>query len=156
VATLHAPDPATVIEAMNHYEVPRYITASGLRLIISQHLLRRICKECAVERDLQDDEVEIFAKYSIEPPRAVLKPQSCSACRQYGYNGRIAVFELTAINSSLSQDIARNVGKSTLLRRFREEGGSPAIADALDKVTSGIISMDDAKQLYLNTESWRI
>ncbi len=156
VATLHAPDPATVIEAMNHYEVPRYITASGLRLIISQHLLRRICRECAVERELMAEEADIFSKYETTAPAKVLEAQGCGKCRQYGYNGRIAVFELTTINNSLSQDIARDAGKATLLRRFREEGGAAAIVDALDKVKAGTVSMDDARQLYLNTESWRM
>ncbi|MEE4239994.1 MAG: ATPase, T2SS/T4P/T4SS family [Desulfopila sp.] len=155
VATLHAPDPATAVEAMNHYEVPRYILSSGLRLIISQHLLRRLCKECAGERDLQADEAELFNEYGVDMPQRVAVPQGCLHCHQYGYLGRIGVFELTSISAALSQDIARDVAKASLLEAFRREGGPAAMVDALEKVGRGIISMDDAKQLYLNTENWR-
>lgn len=156
VATLHAPDPATAVEAMIHYEVPHYILSSGLRLIISQHLLRRICRECAKEKELVDEEKALFTRYAVEVPEMVLEPKGCKRCRQFGYKGRTGVFELTRISSSLAHDIAKNLRKDELLNSFREKGGLSAMVDALSKVKEGIISMDDARQLYYNTESWRM
>lgn len=156
VATLHAPDPATAVEAMLHYEVPHYILSSGLRLIISQHLLRRICPDCAQERDLVEEETALFDRYAVDVPDMVLAPKGCKSCRQLGYKGQIGVFELTRISSSLSHDIVKNLSKDELLNNFREKGGHPAMVDALAKVKEEIISMDDARQLYYNTESWRM
>ncbi len=153
VSTVHAPDPALAVEALHHYNVPRYIIASALRLVITQYLLRRLCPKCLRSRAPEQRETELFSSYGVTVPEELFEPGACDACRRYGYSGRTGVFELTVVNDETASDIASGTDKISLLRRFREQAGPSFMVDALDKARRGVVSIADVWQLYLNTEN---
>ena len=152
VSTVHASNPATALEALHHYDVPSYITASAMRLIITQYLLRRVCTLCGVKRIPTPEEASLFTRYELSPPEYVTYAKGCESCQYYGYIGRIGVFELTKITDEVVEDISIKLDKVNLLKRFRQLCGPSFMVDALNKVAAGTITIADATQLYLNVE----
>jgi len=152
VSTVHAPNPATAIEALHHYEVPPYITASAMRLIITQYLLRRLCSNCKNQRSLGEEERQMFISHLVDIPEKVFDPVGCEKCHDYGYLGRIGVFELTSVNAEVAHDISARLEKVKMLERLRQYGGPSFMVDALEKAASGSISMVDVQQLSFNVE----
>jgi len=47
LATIHARDAMSAIQAMHYLSVPYYVLGSGLRLVVAQNLVRRVCPRCA-------------------------------------------------------------------------------------------------------------
>lgn len=49
ITTIHTEDAISAIDRLRDMGVPPYLIASGLRGVISQRLLRRICTSCKTE-----------------------------------------------------------------------------------------------------------
>ena len=69
-SSLHATDIAATLRRMIQFAVPTYALQSGVRAVVSQRLLRRLCEQC--QRDLE-------------------RKVNCETCVGTGYHGRIAI-----------------------------------------------------------------
>lgn len=84
--------------------VPPYLIASGLRGVISQRLLRRICTSCKTEYVPPKKALEL-AKMPDIPGKIYWHGVGCDRCFHSGYRGRIGVFEVMTIQEGLRRCI---------------------------------------------------
>ncbi len=95
LSTLHTNDAAATISRLIDIGVPRYLVASQLIGIVAQRLIRLLCGRCKAH---QAPSAEDCLALSI--PRESLAAahpmagKGCPACRQTGYSGRTAIFEI--------------------------------------------------------------
>lgn len=80
--------------------VPAYLVAAALRGVVSQRLVRRLCRRC--RRSCVPEEKEV-ARVGL-PPRSVrdrfFNSTGCSSCRS-GFAGRIGIFETLTLDPAL-------------------------------------------------------
>ena len=113
LSTLHTNDAAGAITRLDEMGVEPFLISSSLLGVVSQRLVRRICPVCQ-GTGRQPDNPE----------------KRCKTCLGTGYKGRIAIFELMAINDAIRQAInARKdsteitaIAKSYGMRTLREDG----------------------------------
>ncbi|MDD2599841.1 MAG: ATPase, T2SS/T4P/T4SS family [Kiritimatiellae bacterium] len=147
VATIHATDAAMAIDALKHYSVPRYVLSGALRLVITQELLRRVCRKCSQQRAPTPNECALYEKHGLTPPVTVSKAVGCGECDNYGYAGRIGIYEITPIGAELSEAISRGDNRLDFCKRIAAEGHQSLEANALQKAACGTISIAEAKKL---------
>ena len=108
LTTLHANDAMSSIFRLHDFGVPFTLLADVLRLIISQRLLRRICKKCRYHKAMTAVERTAFLQngYPIACLDAPLyAARGCHACNNTGFQGRFAVVESLFFSGVLTEAI---------------------------------------------------
>ena len=103
------------------------MTASALRGIISQRLVRRICPECKTPYEPTDEELEDL-RLPKKPGQVFYRGTGCPNCFNTGYRGRAAVFEMLPMSKTVRELISEGAR--------RQE-----IEDALHDSKTGFVSM---------------
>jgi type II secretory ATPase GspE/PulE/Tfp pilus assembly ATPase PilB-like protein len=147
LATIHARDAVSAIQAMHYLSVPYYVLGSGLRLIVAQNLVRRLCPRCVRMEVPGGLDQKVFETHGLELPKQVPHAGGCDHCGGDGYLGRTGVFEVAPVCEEASGAISRGAGRTEILRTLRQAGAEPIVVDALKKVQAGTMSMDDALRL---------
>ena len=144
LSTLHTNDaPSSVIRLIDMGIEPFLISASVIG-IIAQRLVRKICPKCKKEIKLTPDTAKILEEYKIDRNKIILyKGEGCSHCKDTGYKGRIAIFELMIISETIKDLITRNVTTRKLRETAIKEGMNLLIEDGLKKVYEGITTIDE-------------
>ena len=152
LATIHARNPAMVIDVMQNLSIPRYVIGGALRLIVQQDLIRRVCAACARTVKIKPKEKAIFEKYQVPAPDQVYEAVGCETCKGYGYFGRVGVFEVSRINTTFGREIASGMNQKEMEKKLEKLRTHSIIADVLDKATAGITSMEVATRFISDYE----
>jgi general secretion pathway protein E len=86
LTTFHAGSACDVIGRFLDMGIEPYVIRSGLRAVVAQRLVRRLC-DCAVASNLLEDFLGM-------PVRHAKLPRGCERCRGTGYQGRTVLAEL--------------------------------------------------------------
>jgi len=143
LATIHAVDAATAIEALRYLSVPSHIVGGCLRLVLAQNLVRRVCPACARKRPLEPHERVLFERVGVAPPAEVRRAAGCKKCNRYGYTGRIGLFETAEVDNSLAEAIIAGSRHQVLRKHLRDRGVPSLFADGLKKVAQGITTLEE-------------
>lgn len=115
-STLHANSAAATVQRLMNMGVDPFLAISALNLIVSQRLVRKICNNCR-EEYRPDTEALIRIKKIMKNipgiennPLVFYKGKGCSFCREDGYNGRIAIYELLEITHDIAHAIIEKKG----------------------------------------------
>jgi type IV pilus assembly protein PilB len=83
--------------------VPHYLVAPALSGIISQRLVRCICKFCREEYEVPEGELVELGMSSDTKETHFYHGAGCDKCFNTGYNGRIGVFEVVGVSPDLRE-----------------------------------------------------
>ncbi len=86
-SSIHAGSIGVTLRRLVQMKLPSYAIQSGLRGILCQRLLRRLCSACAAESNRSPE------------PNAAANPQ-CDDCYGTGYQGRIPISQILAFDGS--------------------------------------------------------
>ncbi|WML45556.1 ATPase, T2SS/T4P/T4SS family [Neobacillus sp. PS3-40] len=115
LSTLHTNDSLGTITRLLDMGVEPFLLASSLSGIVSQRLVRKVCRDCVVEQVPSKRELEIFARRGMKIEK-ISRGKGCSSCNMTGYKGRIALHEVLVINDEMRRVIMN--GES--FQRLRE------------------------------------
>ncbi|MCZ6688469.1 MAG: GspE/PulE family protein [Planctomycetota bacterium] len=144
-STLHTNDaPGTIIRFVD-MNIEPFLISSSVLLVCAQRLMRRLCS-CKEEGDCTDEEKKIFAVGLGEEkvPAKIFHAKGCSKCGKSGYKGRTGVHEVMTLDEEMCHLIVKKSATDVLKKRAREIGMITLYQDALDKVTLGISSLEEA------------
>ena len=140
-STLHTNDALSSITRLKDMGIEPFLLSSTIRLLVAQRLLRRLCDECKVPTQLDPASAE---RYGIDPKTVVFKPAGCSRCRETGYRGRLAVFEIIRINTEIAEMIQAGETVEKMQKAAVADGMKLLKHSALEKVVSGETGLDEA------------
>ena len=141
-STLHTNDAVSAVPRLLDLGVPDYLLAATLEGILAQRLVRRVCDGC---REAYEPSAEAVARLAGdgERPRRLVRGAGCRACRGTGFRGRLGIFELLEMDDGLREAGARRAPQAELRERARAAGMRPLRADAWEKVTQGLTTVDE-------------
>ncbi len=143
-STLHTNDAPSAVTRMVDIGVQPFLIASSVIAIMAQRLVRVNCMKCK-EPYVPDDEQlragsvtpEMFAKAT------PMKGRGCSHCRNSGYRGRNAIFEMMRMTSTL-RELTFSQAPAQELRRQAKKGGMKSLLhDGVMKALKGITTLDE-------------
>lgn len=102
ISTIHTNNSSEAINRLVDMDVPRYLIASVLKGVISQRLVRKVCTECSIDENLDED---IAKELQIEGIKSVKSDRGCNKCNNSGYKGRIAVYEILEVSNVIKSAI---------------------------------------------------
>ena len=144
LSTLHTNDaPSSVIRLIDMGIEPFLISSSVIG-IIAQRLVRRICSKCKKKIKITPDLEKILDEFEINSNEITLyKGEGCPYCKDTGYNGRVAIFELMVITENIRDLISQNFTTGKLREAAISEGMCQLREDGIKKVCEGITTIDE-------------
>ena len=113
LSTLHTNDACSAITRLLELGIAPYLLKASLIGVMAQRLVRTLCRHCKGA------------------------PLGCRECRQTGYHGRSAIFELLGISDALKSLINREADLPGLRQLALKEGMHSLRQSGLDKVAAG-------------------
>lgn len=142
ITTIHTEDAVSAIDRLKDMGVPSYLISAGLRGIISQRLLRRICVNCKEAYQPEAEAIQA-AGLTNRPGRIYYHGRGCDHCFHTGYRGRIGDFEVLLMNDALRSCITNGADKQEFRRLARETGYVTMLQNAERLVDEGITTVEE-------------
>ena len=149
LSTLHTNDAIGSAIRLMDMGLEGYLVASSVQGILAQRLIRRVCPGCATPRKLDSNEQAwLHDQVGVNlDNHDFVHGSGCSQCNQTGYSGRIGVYELVVMDSTLAEAL-RDEDQNAFQRAAREQAGyKPLVENALDYARAGITTIEEAIRL---------
>ena len=145
LTTFHTEDSIGGLLRLLHMDIEAFLISSTVVCVVAQRLLRRVCPQCAEEHVLTPDEVRRLGYNPADTPRMVFqRGRGCGNCRQLGYRGRIAIFELLVLNELVRDALLQRRTSYEIRRISAESTGLVTLAeDGILKAVQGRTSWEE-------------
>jgi general secretion pathway protein E len=120
-STLHTNDAIGAITRLIDMEVEPFLVASSVRAFIAQRLVRVLCPRCKVPAHESPERLREIG-FPVEQAAAIHKAVGCEACRNTGYQGRMAIMEICPVTPALQDLISQRKTANILRAKATEEG----------------------------------
>ncbi len=144
-STLHTNDATSAITRLIDMGVKPFLVSAAIQAVMAQRLVRVLCERC---KEAYRPTVTELRTIGVDPNRIddvqLHRAVGCDACEGNGYRGRIGIFELLVLDTTLREMIFR--GEPTLrLREYaRRSGGMRRLAeDGARKVLDGRTTIEE-------------
>ncbi len=143
-STLHTNDAPSAFTRLIDMGIEPFLVASSIEAIMAQRLVRTICPVCKMEQKVERDYLRKigFPEDQIATTR-FMKGMGCEECRQLGYQGRLAIYELLVLNEELRPLILGRAASSTIAQRAVELGMRTLRDDGWNKVKAGVTTIEE-------------
>ena len=103
-STLHTNDAVGGITRLLDMDVEPFLLSSVVKAFIAQRLVRKICPDCQTEVGYP---IEYLHELGVvfPPGMKFYRGTGCDACRQTGYQGRMAIYEICVVTEPLRRMI---------------------------------------------------
>ena len=146
LSTVHTYDAASTIDRLIDIGVEPYLIASGVRGVISQRLVRKVCPHCREEYRPSPEEFEaIGLRY--DPGVRFYRGAGCPMCFGTGYRGRTGVFEILVIDRELRSRITGGATREELKDAIERTGSFKTMEDSCrELVLTGVTTVEEARK----------
>ena len=150
-STLHTNDAPSAMTRLIDMGIEPYLVASSLEGVLAQRLIRTLCMQC---RELDHSDRVKALRETLEMPAEtpIYKAVGCRECRQTGYHGRRAVFEMMAVSLPIRQKILQQCSSGELKQMARQEGMRTLSQDGWRLVQEGVTTPDEIMRVTKDDE----
>lgn len=142
-STLHTNDAVSSAIRLKDMGLEPYLIANSMVGVVAQRLMRKVCKECATEVMITEEEKQLLGL----PESAdftVKKPCGCPACNNTGYRGRVAIHEILTIDREMRKRISECASMEEMKQyAMKSQGMSTLKQSALQYLRNGITSVEE-------------
>jgi general secretion pathway protein E len=139
LSTVHTNSAIAAITRLRDMGIESFLLASSLRTIISQRLVRRLCKKCKYEEVASSQAVNLF---NLDQGIGIWNSKGCNECSNTGYQGRIAIAECIQLDKKLKEMIHNRESENAISEYVFKDNQSIDEASR-DLLISGITSCDE-------------
>ena len=143
-STLHTNDAPSAVTRLVDIGVAPFLIASSVIAIMGQRLVRITCPKCKEPFMPPDEQI---AAAGITPEQLTkatfMRGRGCTYCRQAGYRGRRAIFELMRMNGKLREMTFAQAPTQDLRRQARAGGMRTLLQDGVLKTLNGLTTLDE-------------
>ena len=143
-STLHTNDAPSAFTRLIDMGIEPFLVASSVEAIMAQRLVRTICPVCKTEQKVERNYLKKigFPEADVDTTKFYYGA-GCEDCRQLGYQGRLAIYELLVLNEALRPLILNRAASSTIAARAMEQGMRTLRTDGWNKVKAGITTLEE-------------
>jgi len=141
-STLHTNDAPSAMTRLIDMGIEPYLVASSLEGVLAQRLIRTLCTHCRMV-DTSERVQALRESLKMAPETVIYQATGCRECRQTGYHGRRAVFEMMAISYPIRQKILQHCSSGELKQMAQKEGMRTLSQDGWRLVEAGVTTPDE-------------
>ncbi len=152
-STLHTNDAPSAMTRLIDMGIEPYLVASSLEGVLAQRLIRTLCTHCRVV-DTSERVQALRESLKMAPETVLYQATGCRECRQTGYHGRRAVFEMMAISHPIRQKILQHCSSGELKQIAQKEGMRTLSQDGWRMVEAGVTTPDEILRVTKDDVLW--
>ncbi len=149
LSTLHTNDAPSAVARLLEMGIEPFLISATLNGVLAQRLARRLCPACK-----QKSKPQIASKnlggISTKDLDIVYVPRGCAQCQNFGYKGRIGIFELLMLNDAIRTLLMQKADSGHLRNIALESGMKSLLHDGIDKVKNGKTSLEEVLPFLLD------
>ena len=142
-STVHANDAPGTITRLLDIGIAPFLVGSCLNLVMAQRLVRRICKNCKTEYTPTNEELALVGLDSAKVSGPLYKGEGCAECRNTGYKGRLAIFEMIPMARDLRKLVFDNANEDEIRTASLNNGMTTLREAGLARVLDGTTSIQE-------------
>ena len=151
-STLHTNDAVGGITRLLDMDVEPFLLASVVKSFIAQRLVRTICPDCVEVVDYPRDYLAEIGVPVKELGTRFRRGAGCDQCRQTGYQGRAAIYEVCVITEPLRRLIMQRRDGSELKQCAIAEGMETLRQDGWRRVAQGSTTIEEVVRVTQTDE----
>jgi general secretion pathway protein E/type IV pilus assembly protein PilB len=151
-STLHTNDAVGGITRLLDMDVEPFLLASVVKSFIAQRLVRTICPDCVEVVDYPPDYLAEIGVPVKELGTRFQRGAGCDQCRQTGYQGRAAIYEVCVITEPLRKLIMHRRDGSELKQCAIAEGMETLRQDGWRRVAQGSTTIEEVVRVTQTDE----
>ena len=150
-STLHTNDAVGGITRLLDMDVEAFLLASVVKSFIAQRLVRTICRDC---KEVVGYPVEYLNEIGaiVVPDFKYYRGAGCDNCRQTGYQGRVAIYEICVVTEPLKRLIMQKRDGGELKQCAIAEGMETLRQDGWRRVAQGITTIEEVVRVTQTDE----
>ena len=141
-STLHTNDALGGIDRLIDMGLEPFLLSAAVRAFLAQRLVRKLCSHCARPVEMGDEE-----KASLGIPLDLLgtphEAVGCDRCRNTGFSGRLAIYEICLLTSEMQEIIAHGKGAKEVMAQAVKDGYIPMREYGWVKVMQGVTTVEE-------------
>ncbi len=141
-ATLHTSDAVSAITRLLDMGIAPYKIASSIRCVVSQRLVRTICRHCKEPSETDKEFLDALPVGHGEFD-TTWKGTGCRYCFNTGYRGRTAIAEVLEWSDAIRMKVIDRASSTDIMRVAVEEGMTRVFHDGLAKARTGETTLDE-------------
>jgi general secretion pathway protein E len=163
LSTLHTNSAFLAVQRLIEMGVAPFQIGSVVNMVVGQRLVRKICGHCAERLPSSHKALEsyaalfnleeVFAKLQrlglVPPPNPPLwevklsRGRGCARCSGTGYQGRIGIYELLAVDRVMEELITAGSPADAIKQAALKQGTLTMAEDGVLKVLQGLTTFDE-------------
>jgi type IV pilus assembly protein PilB len=140
--TLHTNNAASTLPRLMDMGVEPFLLASTIDTIVSQRILRLLCRDCR-EDYVPSDSLRESLGVHVPEDAVFYRAKGCKECNDTGYKGRTIIYEILRMNEPLRKLVLEKSGSATLADAARTGGMKPMYEIGIRKVILGLTSLEE-------------
>ncbi|HHD82840.1 MAG TPA: type II secretion system protein GspE, partial [Bacteroidetes bacterium] len=144
LSAMHTNGAAATVTRIVNMGIEPFLVASTLNLVISQRLIRKICKNCKYEVEIDPN---VLKAASIDPDSLkgikFYKGRGCKVCMNTGYKGMVGIFEILQVTSKIREAILERKSTDELQEIAIKEGMLSLRQAAVEKLKEGVTDIEN-------------
>ncbi len=142
-STVHANDAPGTITRLLDIGIAPFLVGSCLNLVMAQRLVRRLCNNCKEEYVPSKQELGLVGLDPSRVPKALYKAKGCAECRNTGYKGRLAIFEMIPMARELRKLVFDNANEDEIRQAALDNEMVTLREAGLERVLDGTTSIEE-------------
>ncbi|OGG85653.1 hypothetical protein A2392_02315 [Candidatus Kaiserbacteria bacterium RIFOXYB1_FULL_46_14] len=153
--TLHTNNAAGAFPRLIDLGVDSRMIGSAANIILAQRLVRRLCEKCKRQRPATAEESTLIKRILAGHPSPpanleqinIFEAVGCEVCGGTGYKGRQGIFEAIKLDPAVEEVVIRDPREHIIVEAARPQGIPLMSEDGMEKVLSGITSLDELERV---------
>jgi general secretion pathway protein E/type IV pilus assembly protein PilB len=141
-STLHTNDAIGGINRLFDMGVQPFLVSSAVRAFLAQRLVRVLCPHCKQPAEHTLPFLEQIG-FPVEQADKIFQARGCEHCRQTGYQGRAALFEICRVTPAMQEMISEGKPGEVLRAKAMEEGMIPLRQSGWNRVIAGTTTIEE-------------
>lgn len=163
LSTLHTNSAIGVIPRLIDMGVRQFLLPYTLRVVISQRLIRVLCKSCK-KKVIPNEKIKSYilntiksmplsAKKDIKNQKEfyIYEPKGCEKCGFKGYSGRAGLFEVLSVNNELAEAILGNPTEAAVSKVAQKQGMLTMEQEGILKILAGETTIEEVSMVTEKT-----
>ena len=155
LSTLHTNSSVGVVPRMVDMGIRPFLIPSALRIVISQRLIRTLCKKCKVKtrpiggvlsyltKQIKILPASVRQELKLKEPLFVYQIKGCDECNFTGYKGRSGLYEVLSMTDEISRLILKGATEGAIFEMAQKQGMLSMEQKGILKILNGQTSIEE-------------